>query len=373
MRSGGSAPPAANIGRRGGPEGGSFALPTRPRADVPMRSGPPMRDGIRERGNQPPRRSISSGGDIYSRRETFSNILDRPTRSGETRIRPSMGTYSPSYGAERRIREEMPMDVPVGEHRRQRLNKERLKTADHEGRHVMAAFAVGAKVDEVSVEPQGPSLGRTYVRASLPAYQIIAGASVSGKDADGYRNDLFQISQIDNYLGKKPGASMDAAIATAAQIISQHFPAEVQEKFAEILTIKRVLRGEAEVKKAMEQAFWEYAEEQKDPSIFQKYLDFKESQDWREILLHEQGIHPDSGSLVIEEYPEVSEYKFSEGDYSEQKTVYTCCGGENGMHAPNCKRYYGNSDEGNTLINPDLTNMRKKMDSKKLGDREISS
>jgi len=376
MKSGGGAPPVANIGRRGGPERGFFTLPARPRADIPMRLGiHPIRTGRVMGGEGFSRRHVSSGRDIFSRVST-SNLIDGPPRRGERHF-PSLGTYSSSYGAERRMGKAMPMDVPVGEYRRQRLNKERLKTAHHEARHVLAAKMVGAKVDKVSVKAEGRSLGRTHVRASLPAFQIIAGASVSGEGAEGYGNDLFQIAQIDDYLGKRPGATIDAAVATAARLISENFPKPVQEKIAELIAFEVEVSGD-KIDGIIMQAFWEYAKEQKDPQIFEQYFDIKEASKWREILRLEQGIHADSGNLVIEEYPEETEYRFSEGEYSEEKIVCKYCGGENGTHTSKCKRFYGNNEDGTTLSNPDLTNMREKsldpkMDPKMVGDHEFSS
>lgn len=361
----GGAPPLPRSAGRS-PESRTYPSSVSSRPNIPMRSGIPEQ-------SVNPRRAISSG-DLYSRR-SHTNILDKPPRSGEMRFAPSMGNYTPPRRLEHnRFSGLMPMDVPLGESRRRLLNQERLKTARHEGRHVIATKVVGGKVDFVSTKPEGKSLGRTRVRASYEAFQIIAGASASGKGADGYSHDFWQIAQIDNYLGKRPGSSIKAAVSTAEHLINKHFPESVQEKLSEIIALHEEINGEGEIQKIIDQAFWEYAKEQNDPRIFSDYKDFKEEATWREVLRKAQGIHADIGSLVIEEYGESEGYAFSDTEgYSENKITCNFCPGENGNHAPNC--WTLRRDEKNDVVgltNPVLTDMRDRgLAPKVVGERRV--
>lgn len=224
-----------------------------------------------------------------------------------------------------------------------------LNTAEHEARHAIVAMFLGANLQVLSVEPDGNSYGRTRVSASLPAFQIIAAAGATGRNASGFGGDFMQIAAIDRFLGRKLGSSIDGAVAAADNIINKAVPDNVLSRMASIIAYMKKVDGQSQMEEVIERAYLEEAFEKKDMSVLQQYFDFKSYREWLATNLETEGISATGENLIIEEFEWGSKFSYEgpEGKFVEIRCRF--CGGLDG-HTRECGK---NRKVSNTfMMNP---------------------
>ncbi len=252
-------------------------------------------------------------------------------RGSEARVHPGVNIAPGREAAPQFIRPPSLPHIPVFERQRS-ISKERLSVARHEANHIFAAFLVGGEVHSVSVKPEGNSLGRTQVSASLEAFQIIAAAGTVGPGAAGYGGDLSQIARIDRYLEKKPGSSIDSAIATATSLIYSHYPKEVQEKVAEMIAFVGEASG-GEIRKMINRAFWEVANEENNFAMLRDYKTFSTDRKEKYDYWKKENVNVPDGAVVIDVSDTTITFKHKSAlGVVETKTRCRICGKE-GVHS----------------------------------------
>lgn len=229
-------------------------------------------------------------------------------------------------------------DVPVGNKRRELISGgEKLSTSNHESDHIFAAWALGARPEFVTVIPNHAEgyLGLTIVEANPRAFQIIAGAP-SARNRSGNGGDMMAIAQIDAYLGKTPGSSVESAISAGAHLINSNFPPSVREIFAEILAVKGKLNG-GEIESAIHRAFIEAAFKENNKELLNKFYEVRENWIKHRLSLRESGIDIKGEFISVINYGQTDRWLIG-GKNGEKTEIFTCsgCGGTGGVHGTDC-------------------------------------